>query len=135
EGGSEGGPGRLRLAPRLVDEPDGEEGAPAAERPAVAGGGLRQVHRIAAGGEHGERGLDVLRLEVAGEGVGKEHDRPRLRRAGEARGLAPCNGTPARQAPPRAQARIWLRPLAQARRVVAQVGEGRPFGRERRVTR
>src|SRR5262249_43997227 len=35
----------------------------------------------------------------------------------------------------RAQARVALRPLPQARRVVAQVGEPRPFGRERRVAR
>src|SRR5262249_49316427 len=83
----------------------------------------------------GERGLDVLRLEVAVEGVGKERDRPWFRCAGKARWLAPCIGTPARQAPPRAQARVALRPLPQARRVVAQVGEPRPFGRERRVAR
>jgi len=125
----------LSLAPRLVDEPDCEEGAPAAERPPSAVGRFRQMHRIAAGGEHGERGLDVLRLEVAVEGVGKEHDRPWFRCAGKARWLAPCIGTPARQAPPRAQARVALRPLPQARRVIAQVGEPRPFGRERRVAR
>src|SRR6516162_11355044 len=63
EEGGERGHAALRLAPRLVDEPDREEGAPAAQRSAVAVGGLRQLHGIAAGGEHRERGLDVLRLE------------------------------------------------------------------------
>src|SRR6266404_3439174 len=120
---------------RSVNEPDREEGAPAAERPVVTVGGLRQMHGIAAGGKYRERGLDVLRLEVAVKGVGKEHDRSCLRRARRARRLAPCIGAPARQAPPRAQARIPLRPLPQVRHVVAQVGESRPFGRERRVTR
>src|ERR1700730_9513042 len=61
EEGSERGHAALRLAPRLVDEPDREEGAPAAERAAVAVGGLRQMHGIAGGGGDRERGLDVLR--------------------------------------------------------------------------
>src|SRR5262249_57702369 len=44
EEGSERGHATLRLAPRLVDEPDREEGAPAAERPAVAVGGVPPGH-------------------------------------------------------------------------------------------
>src|SRR5262249_56952324 len=99
EGGGRG-PATLRLARRLVDEPDREKGAPAAERPAAAVGRFRQMHRITAGGEHGERGLDVLRLEVAVEGVGKEHDRPRLRCTWKARGLTPSIRPPAPHPPP-----------------------------------
>src|SRR5262249_61438432 len=82
-----------RLASRPLDEADRKERAPAAERP-LAVGWFRQLHLVTAGGEHGERRLDVLRLEVPVEGIGKEHDRSR-RRAAIAGRLAPCLRTPA----------------------------------------
>src|SRR5262249_34310043 len=121
----------LRLASRLLDEADRKERAPAAEWP-LAVGWFRQLHLVTAGGEHGERRLDVLRDEGPVESIGQGHDRARTRAA---RGgpLAPCVGTPARQVASRAQARVSLRPLPQARRVIPQVSELGPFGCERRV--
>src|SRR6266508_2798644 len=121
------------LPPRLVDQPDGEKGASTAQR-ASAVRRFRHMHSIAGGGEHAQRRLDILRLEVAVERISEEDDRSRLC-AGNARRLAPWIGTPARQAPPAAEAQISLRPLPQARRVVAHVGELGPLGRERRVAR
>ena len=130
--GRKRGGATLRLAPRLVDEPDCEKGAPAAERPATIGG-LRQTHAIPCCGEHGERSVDVFRLEVAVERIGKEHDLPRRLGAGNARRLAPSITAPARQVAPRAQSRVSLRPLPQARDVVAHIREPGPLGGKRRV--
>ena len=36
--------------------------------------GCGEMHAVAGGGQHGERSLEVLRLEIAVEGVGEEHD-------------------------------------------------------------
>ena len=129
------GDAALGLAPRLVDEPDREERAPAAERTRAAVHGLRQMHAVAGGGEHAERGLDVLRLEIAVEGVGEEHDPARIVGAGQPRRLAPRIAAPARQAPARAQAGVFLRPSPQPRLVVAQIGEIGPARGERRIAR
>ena len=125
----------FRLAARLLDQTDREEGAPAAERTAAAVRGLRQMHAVAGGGEHAERGLDVLRLEIAVEGVGEEHDRARIVGAGHARRLAPDVAAPARQVPARAQAGIFFRPLPEPGLVVAQVGEVGPARGIRRIAR
>src|SRR5262249_28122843 len=94
------GDATLGLLARLLDQPDREEGAAAAER-AAAARRFRQEHAIAAGGEHGERGRDVLRLEVAVEGVGEERDFTRGR-ATDALRLANALPAPARPlaAPP-----------------------------------
>ena len=58
---------------------------------------LRQIHAVTAGGEHGERGRDVLRLEIAVEGVGEQHHRAGVGAPMKRRGLAPAIGAPARQ--------------------------------------
>ena len=129
----ERGDAARRFASRLLDETYCQESAPAAERPLPIGR-LRQVHAVTGGGEHGERRLDVLWLEVAVECVGKENDHSRPC-AAIARRLAPYIGTPARQVASRAQPHISLRPLSQARRVVAHIGKFWPLGRERRVPR
>ena len=75
----------LQKAPHLLacllDEADGEEGAPAAKRPSAAGG-LGHMHAIAGGLEHGERRLAVLGLEIGGEGVDEEDDLGAVRIAG-----------------------------------------------------
>ena len=64
----------LGLLPRLVDEarPRGTcarstTGATSARRP-------RDMHVVAGGAEHGERGVEILALEQAIEGVGEQHD-------------------------------------------------------------
>ena len=41
-------------------------------------GGLRDMHRVAAGSEHADRRVEILALEVAVESVGEEHDLPAL---------------------------------------------------------
>src|SRR5262249_33942837 len=133
EEGRERSGATLSLAPRLIDEAHCEKGTPAAERSAAISR-LGEMHPISGGGEHGEGSLDILRLEVAVESIRKEHDRPRLW-AGNARRLAPSIAAPARQTAPGAQARVSLRPLPQARDIVAHVGEPGPLGRERRITR
>src|SRR5262249_60144192 len=56
----------LRFAPCLVDEADGEKGAPAAERTAVAVGGVRGKGGAARGGEERRRGPRGARLRVSG---------------------------------------------------------------------
>src|SRR5205814_1600213 len=70
---SEGGKrcdGALSLPPGLVDETYAEESAPAAERPGILGAG--QMHAIPCRGHHVQRRLDILRLEIAIERVGKK---------------------------------------------------------------
>jgi hypothetical protein len=93
------------------------------------------MNAVAGGGEHAERGLDILRLEIAVEGVGEEHHPARIVGAGQTRGLAPRIAAPARQAPARAQAGVFFRPLPQPQLVVAQVGDIGPSGGERRIAR
>ena len=129
------GDATLRLAARLVDEPDREKRPPAAERTAPTVHGLRQMDGVAGGGEHAERGLDVLRLEIAVEGVGEEDGPARIVGAGKPRRLAPDIAAPARQAPARAQPGICFRPLLEPRLVVAQIGEVGPARGERGIAR
>src|SRR5947208_1027715 len=50
----------------LVDAPDRQKRAPAAERPVAH---RRDMHATSGGLEHVDRSLDVLRLEIAIEGV------------------------------------------------------------------
>ena len=61
------------LGPGLLDQPGGEEGPPAAQRPAALGG-LRDRDPVAAGPQQPEGGPGVLGLEVGVEGVGEEQD-------------------------------------------------------------
>src|SRR5262249_59047620 len=110
----EGGDAALGLAPRLIDEPDREEGTPAAERATVAVRRRRQVHAVAGGREHGERGGDILRLEIAIEGVGEERHLARAAAGNERRRLAPPLGPPARPAAARAEPRLSLWPFPPA---------------------
>ena len=132
---------RPRAAP--VDEPDRQESAPAAQRAAAAVGRPRQVHAVSPGGEHGQRGGDVLRLEIAVESVGEEHHRPRplaLPRADEG-GSDAGPGSRQASARQRGRSRRALKPAyrsdqsPQPRMRVAQIGEPRPARRERRIAR
>src|SRR6185312_16711318 len=91
---------RIECAPhlgaRLVDRADREKRAAAAQRPAAARRG-NLVHAIAGGLEHAPRGVEILALEIAVEGVGKEHHLLALARGG----LVPKNvAAPSRQTAP-----------------------------------
>src|SRR6266436_3686806 len=78
---------------------------------------------------------NVLGLEIAVEGIGEERHRRALRRTHETCTLAPGVLPPAREAAPRAQPRVSLRPLAQAGNVIAQIGKPWPACSKTRVTR
>ena len=60
-----------RLGSRLLDEPDAEEGAAAAQRTAPP---LRFDHLVARGAQHALGGGGVFGLEPAVEGIDEEHD-------------------------------------------------------------
>ncbi len=81
-----------RLFPRRVDEAGREEGAAAAKR-ARAALRLGPMQTVAGGAEHAFGRPEVLRLEIAVEGVAEEHEIAAvagdLFRPGGAAGLAP----------------------------------------------
>src|SRR6516165_4084600 len=77
----------LRLAPRLVNEADGKESAPATERTAPPAGRLGQVHATPGSAQHSKRCREVLRLEIATEGIGKQRHCGPLRRPDDTPGL------------------------------------------------
>src|SRR6185437_5925677 len=64
----------LSLLARLVNLADGKERAAAAERARRAVNWLRNMDLIAASVQHRDRGVEVLALEVAIEGIGEEYD-------------------------------------------------------------
>ncbi len=72
--GRERGDGALGFFARLVDQADREKRAPAAERPGRSVNWMRQMHPAAGSAQHSECGLNILRLEIAVEGVGEQHD-------------------------------------------------------------
>ena len=71
--GAKRGERALRFRARLIDFADGQEGAAAAQR-ASAIGRRREMDPIAGGGQHRERRIDILALEIAIESVGEEND-------------------------------------------------------------
>ena len=106
------------------DIADGEERAPTAERTLGPYCWFRCDHAIAAGDQHTERRVQDMRLEIAIEGVGKEHD---FRAAGRAMRLGPRRENPippARQGPPAAQPGQGLQRARQSRDLIAQIEDG-----------
>src|SRR5580704_2434214 len=73
----------VKLGSGLIDETRREEGAPAAEWTASAGR-LRHMDAIAAFDQYAQRGVEILALVIAVEGVGEQHD---LAAVGRAEGL------------------------------------------------
>jgi len=103
------------------------ESAPAARAAGHHRRGFGKCTPYPAAARHGRWQRRCSPARIAVESVGKEHDRPRLW-AGNARRLAPSIAAPARQAAPRAQPRVSLRPLpagaGRCLRMLASLGTG-----------
>ena len=69
----------LGFLPRLIDGADRQKGAAAAEWALCAIRRLGDLHRVARGCQHGERGVKIFAFEIAIEGIGEENDGAGLR--------------------------------------------------------
>ena len=105
----------LGLGARLLDQTDRQKRAAATQRPLRPVRRLRQMHAAAGGFEHGERGAEILRLEIAVEGVGEQHDFGGRRPSGVAAVIPEHVLAPRRELAPRAEAGVLLRHPRQHR--------------------
>jgi hypothetical protein len=123
----------LHLLLRLGDRADRKKSPAAAERAGGFSGRLGGKDAIARRRQHGTRRLEIFTLEIAVEGVGKQHDFRAVGRTGLA--IVKDIAAPLRQLAPCGKAGDRFQQLRRAGHRVPQVEQPGKSRRERRIER